>query len=452
VDVNLQSDEVDDEDIDSDEAFADSDEDLQRQFKFLGSSMKKVANGNAGQDTLSDDDMESELEDEEQSEVEDGSESNISGVMDTEMQDSSLSDSAEEDIEEEESDDASVESDESSEESAEPTDGRATLRKLMASDQKTVAATISQAAKADATKGQAVKRQRSTFDLLLNTRIKLQKGLGAMNSLPATRDVEDEAQQAIEAAEKAAMTLWSALDNLRQDLAKVHYTDISKTGQKRIQPSASAPSEELWAHMRSLESTFVPQRRAVLNKWSSKVRAATVSDGRGKLLPRAEEQGITAVLDTQLTTEADKLIQRTKISRSGTQPKNQIEPLTAESPSIFDDTDFYQLLLRELVEQRMNSSSAQGGAVPIATSLRATRVKKNVDTRASKGRKMRYTVHEKLQNFMAPEDRGTWTENARDEFFGSLLGGRAGKALREDNDEESEREEQEVEALRLFRM
>jgi len=65
---------------------------------------------------------------------------------------------------------------------------------------------------------------------------------------------------------------------------------------------------------------------------------------------------------------------------------------------------------------------------------------------------MRYTVHEKLQNFMAVEDRGTWAERAADELFGSLFGARMG--LGED-DEEEVQEEQEDEGeeagLMMFR-
>jgi protein AATF/BFR2 len=48
--------------------------------------------------------------------------------------------------------------------------------------------------------------------------------------------------------------------------------------------------------------------------------------------------------------------------------------------------------------------------------------KKQVDTRASKGRKIRYQVHEKIQNFMAPEPRGTWHDEMVEELFSSLLG------------------------------
>jgi protein AATF/BFR2 len=75
---------------------------------------------------------------------------------------------------------------------------------------------------------------------------------------------------------------------------------------------------------------------------------------------------------------------------------------------------------------------------------RANKVKKVVDTKASKGRKLRYVVvldlvinhsifplhlgcryevHEKIKNFMVPVlNRGTWHEEQIDELFASLLG------------------------------
>lgn len=130
---------------------------------------------------------------------------------------------------------------------------------------------------------------------------------------------------------------------------------------------------------------------------------------------------------------------------------------------VYDDTLFYQSLLRDLVEQRMSSSDAITNGIdalqihlPInpVTGMRKDKVKKVVDTRASKGRKMRFNVHEKLQNFMAPEDRTTWSTRARDEFFASLLGRPASKVLGEDDEEASEAEsEEDIEesGLRLFR-
>ena len=42
-----------------------------------------------------------------------------------------------------------------------------------------------------------------------------------------------------------------------------------------------------------------------------------------------------------------------------------------------------------------------------------SKVKRKVDTKASKGRKVRYDVHPKLVNFVAPCDTSTWSDEAR---------------------------------------
>ncbi|KAH1654437.1 rRNA-processing protein bfr2 [Aspergillus fumigatus] len=345
-------------------------------------------------------------------------------------------------------------------------DDREELRRLMSSDQKTIAATISQAAKADAAKGRAVKQQRATFDALLNARIKLQKGLTAINRLTVTTKGSDETPsidgEAIKSAESAALALWSTLEDLRLALADAQTQDESKKRKRPSAVSVATSTDSLWKRMTDLESDAVPHRRTVLDKWSLKVRGSTAAlpNARGKLLgaSASNQQTISAVIDAQVASETgDRAAKRRRHSSDeGPEP-------------VYDDTVFYQSLLRDLVEQRMSSSDAitngidtlhlqlpsRQGIHPI-TGMRKDKVKRDVDTRASKGRKMRFDVHEKLQNFMAPEDRGTWTITAREEFFASLLGKTASGLLREGDDEdasaaeESDEDREEV-GLRLFR-
>jgi len=57
----------------------------------------------------------------------------------------------------------------------------------------------------------------------------------------------------------------------------------------------------------------------------------------------------------------------------------------SDEDEVFDDTDFYQQLLRDVIE------SKGGSGKPMASQTRK-RSKKNVDTRASKGRKLRFVV------------------------------------------------------------
>ena len=53
---------------------------------------------------------------------------------------------------------------------------------------------------------------------------------------------------------------------------------------------------------------------------------------------------------------------------------------------------------------------------------RKAKKKANVDTKASKGRKLRYQVHEKIQHFMVPIPvvQGGWHEEQIDDLFLSL--------------------------------
>ena len=65
---------------------------------------------------------------------------------------------------------------------------------------------------------------------------------------------------------------------------------------------------------------------------------------------------------------------------------------------------------------------------------------------------MRYNVHEKLQNFMVPEDLGGWEDRQRAELFASLLGKKPGVngSLETDDDNSGNESEGEEKGLRLF--
>jgi protein AATF/BFR2 len=329
--------------------------------------------------------------------------------------------------------------DDATEPQDEPQD-RAELRKMMATEQKAVAATISAANKQDAEKGRAVKRQRTTFDSLLNTRIKMQKSLVATNTLVAPTDEGyesqiSEAQDALDAAEAAAYNLWSSLTAFRDELT------TARTGEKRKRPtfSAKTPTEKLWAYTQEQEEQALPQRNTVLQKWSVKARGVTAQPQSGRL-NNTQQATIIDVLNEHLTAP-DRLLKRVHTPRSCAPV--QLAARVLEDPKIYDDADFYGLLLKELLEAKSASSEGLTAATNLDlnnmnTMRREAKTKKNVDTKASKGRKLKYTVHEKLQNFMAPEDRCKWGERQTDELFGSLFGQRLqslAEGLGEDDEE-----------------
>jgi len=341
------------------------------------------------------------------------------------------------------------------------------LRKLMADDQKRIAANLSQSAKADADKGRAVKKQRTTFDSLLNVRIQLQKALVAVNSIPTADDQDhvshDDDEEAVIAAEAAAVKLWNNLNALRMS----SYAGRTGTKRKYSDFTSSTQFEAMWDGVKANEVESLPRRNSTLDFWSSKCRTTTAAAlvHTRKLNTTSIQQSLSDVLASQLS-DMQRLVARTRVPRSCAplQAAKQQPPSTylddANDLPIYDDADFYSTLLQSLISQRSNdtASSLSGLNINFPTepwqAAREAKSKKAVDTKASKGRKLKYTVHEKLQNFMAPEDRTSWGERQCDELFGSLFGRRIGLGeLDEDDvdgDEDGEVEDAGFEALRLF--
>ena len=446
----------DDAEIDSDGAFGESDAEnfKKKGFTFRGSGKRQKVNGKKKRPTAADFMSDSDedviingngIEEDDEDQEDDTDE--VTLAVDTKHVDDSedgsevsLEDEGSDENMDEESDEESAPDDEEmddlSEDESEDQNSekarRAELRKIMNEEQKTVIATISKAARSDADKGNAVLQQRKTFDSLLSVRMALQKGLTAANSMVAMEenDTENAKDLPYQAAEDAAIKLWNTLDGLRQELIRANG---AKTGQKRRRSiDTSTSSSTIWERIQDAELASLDNRQATLEKWSNKIKDTTALPLSRKL-NTAQPQSKVTLLQDQVAK---------KVQENG-------------SSNLFDDTKFYKTLLNNFVDQRrmdaVPSLGGQSGSLAQFTVVKEAKMRKKVDTKASKGRKMRFTVHEKLQNFMAPEDRGSWEPEAIDRFFGTLLGQKMtlGEDVEVDEDEnEIPLEEQ---GLMLFR-
>lgn len=373
-------------------------------------------------------------------------ESETDGIASDDDEGSSAQEDSEDGSENEDEDEDEDESEDEPMGGVDTGDTTADLRKLLKreqADRKDIISGVAQAVKADAEKGVAVRQQRRSYDALLNLRIRLQKGLVAINSLSEATDDDVTDKEPYEAAEEAAIKLWNAIDSFRTNLLPE-----PKPGQKRKRdPDASTPNEELWEDMQATEERANAKRKKILEKWSQKVKATTTNANKQRQLSAATgSQSLISVLENQLL-NTDRLIKRVHVPRSCA--PIQAGKKIAEDVHIYDDADFYQLLLKELVDQR--SSDGTNGSAPTVryTAIKEAKTRKQVDRRASKGRKLRFTVHEKLENFMAPEDRRAWEEDAIDRLFGTLFGQRLG--LKEDGESDEEDLDIAEEGLKLFR-
>jgi protein AATF/BFR2 len=326
-----------------------------------------------------------------------------------------------------ESDATSISSQSDSGKTAGPGADRKALLDLMKADTARVAATLSSSE--DVKQGKAVRQQKNNSDRLLDARIKFQKGLAASKELFTESVSDDDARAAIAKAESAALALWSTLDSIRssflQNESDVNRVQTEKHKQSTpLRPDRITSSSAIFQHLKGLDSAALEHRRMVLDHWSRRTRPVAASQSRSSNPYTAPiEPSLTEIIDEYMARDANK---RTTPDQDD-----------AHSNVSFSDDAFYQSLLRDLIASRTDinftghaNTQSQSKPAPVNNQ----RNRRNVDTKASKGRKLRYTVHEKLVSFMASEDRTTWSDAARVEFFGSLFGGKLANGQNHDDE------------------
>ena len=126
---------------------------------------------------------------------------------------------------------------------------------------------------------------------------------------------------------------------------------------------------------------------------------------------------------------------------------------------IFNDNDFYNFLLKEFllnnekeidennyVEKRDENGLVEGRYDLTMRYIlnRNTKIKKNVDTKATKNRKIRYDKHEEIINFMVPENNDKEI-SGRNIIINSLFGTKKMNIDVDNKENEEKRENEKIE-------
>jgi protein AATF/BFR2 len=324
----------------------------------------------------------------------------------------------------------------------------ASIAALLATERKHVIQRLSQSTTSDALKGYSIDKQQRLFDSIIEARMKIQKSLTNANTLPSKNLPEFKfSSSKYKMAEDACYNLLDSILTLRSKLLK--HDQIST--EKVKNPKKRKLDEYVKASTKQ-DAILAKYREVVLNKWSNKIQNSSgsraLNDGKFKAINQSAEQQVANHL-----LDKERLIKRTKINRSQITPLGyEEEPESdtnddAEIPKsksrgemeqIFDDGDFYRILLNDLVDKKIQTSNPTSG-LNVALALRSAKLKNNVDTRASKGRKLRYHVQDPIANFDAPRGGWAWNDDQIDEFFASLLGQKVNM-----NEEEDEAEPETV--------
>ncbi|BDA50915.1 Protein AATF [Coccomyxa sp. Obi] len=306
-------------------------------------------------------------------------------------------------------------------------------------------------------KGLAVRNQRALWERMLELRILLQGCLQASNRLVrphmhvAVCATAPELRSGMRGlSDGAAATLDSLLDLHDALLDRVPDRSDGALAQpsaaaaaavngvsKKRSRDASAQDDSLvgakWARINAAYGRFAPYRDASMDRWHRKTMLMTGTGAMRNNL-RALNQSLSSQV-AALVKDSGPAVQRTQLMKAmvkplmghaslqaaeGDEAEDEEEPeeavLDERDAETFDDGEFYQQLLKEFLE----SSGADTTAIN-ASVQGSKKKRKNVDRRASKGRKLRYQVMEKLVHFMAPVQRAEPPALAA-QLFANLFG------------------------------
>ncbi|XP_067621002.1 protein Aatf [Eurosta solidaginis] len=302
---------------------------------------------------------------------------------------------------------------------------------------------------AEVQKGQCVQNQLKIWERLLEMRIRTQKILSISNQLPTPQILKAEQEdneklasmcrESVNSVSKLLTTLLQLQSTCTQQFSEQRAA-LKKT-LKRPLPTpddSRIPLKRYAEHLNTQFQEFKPYRNTVLLKWDDRTKLLTPGAGASaKTKSLTENYDIIRKIENTLQSRAT-LIKRSQIVKAtdntnaapteDAQNENDANdsehaPQQSLNVELYDDSDFYHQQLRELIEYKAGISVSASEVTKQYVELQKLRqkMKKKVDTRASKGRKLRYTVHNKLVNFMAPDDTTTWTEESKDELYRSLF-------------------------------
>eukprot|EP00658_Telonema_sp_P-2_P070142 TRINITY_DN59745_c0_g1_i2.p1 TRINITY_DN59745_c0_g1~~TRINITY_DN59745_c0_g1_i2.p1 ORF type:complete len:362 (+),score=104.06 TRINITY_DN59745_c0_g1_i2:25-1110(+) len=303
-------------------------------------------------------------------------------------------------------------------------------------EEEEVLAGISKVKDSEVEQSQAVRGQKKMWCELLEFRVALQGTLMAASRMPkpqvydAIAQTQDPAiQHRLDKLQKLSMDMTNDLRQAAGNLLDQDLTVHKACGElPQVEPSEDV--HELWENLDREHEQLRPWREAEITRWYRKT-TATKQLQAGKALQTLAKSTLDQV--SEVMSDMPRLLKRTQLKRgeytivgdsSVVQQQQEVEDpsnkrdghLYQHDEEIFDDTDFYERLLQELVESGSHASLQAATAGKAA--VRKSRPK--VDTRASKGRKIRYHVHAKLVNFMSAA--GFDMPPVAEELFARLFG------------------------------
>jgi hypothetical protein len=223
-----------------------------------------------------------------------------------------------------------------------------------------------------------------------------------------------ELQKTLENAKLELSNLFEQIDELRRLL---HLSASKESDFNQLESNNfGLDFQDSWNHLGNSMKVSRKRHFDVMDKWSLKTQLA-----QGKLSKSKGNNGLKTLnqsLSKQILAsmeDKERLLQRAHTARihyasltEDSKIDEQIPQKKSINMQIYDDTDFYHRLLKEMMAA--GSGTVVGAeydqitdSISEASAASKQRKLNTKDMKSSKGRRIRYTVESKLVNFMAPE-------------------------------------------------
>ncbi|XP_015962824.1 uncharacterized protein LOC107486764 [Arachis duranensis] len=273
----------------------------------------------------------------------------------------------------------------------------------------------------DLLKGQAIKSQKALWYKILELRFLLQKPFSSSNRLPQdpVKSSFCEADENVRVAysdliTSSKETLDSILELQEALFEKNPSITQATSGLERsskdleVSKNLDDNFDQEWSQISQTHKRIASFRDKSINKWQRMTQVTTGAAAiKGKL--HAFNQDITNQVAAYMR-DPSRMIKQMRLRKSAVSVFGSVhevkdnmkdeEAQTDGDPELLDDSEFYQQLLKEFFET-VDPNSSETAFYALKRMQKKKR--KIVDRRASKSRKIRYNVHEKIVNFMAPQ-------------------------------------------------
>lgn len=229
----------------------------------------------------------------------------------------------------------------------------------------------------------------------------------------------------------------------RKKYEKRSLEDGSVGPNKRFKTAVDRDLDNLEHYLSQAWEKSLDVRSKIMDKWGKRVQVASGKTELGSTgLSASLSQPLSVQISQTIDVESDRFVARTRLRRStiaslGAAPVDARRDAHEDEeerdarlraarfdPQIFDDSDFYSVLLREMtLSAEAVGTGLSAAAEAQADLMRRTKlIAKNIDRKASKGRKIRFVPIPKLVNFMVPIVTPQWLAACATATEGTAVG------------------------------